>query len=255
MENRTEVKDSLSVALLCSAVTVILWFIPYAELLVYPFRIFVTLIHETGHAAAALLTLGSVNRITLDWNGSGAAETVGGMRLLISSAGYLGATAYGAGLLLLLRRARYAKPAALATAAVLLVVTMFFGGNPAVWLAGLLFAFVLFLLALKASVRFVQLFMSFLAVQSVLNAFYDLRVLLYLSVFDPSRLTDAQNMANATNGWIPAVVWAAGWGVLSLAILGITVVAYYRSIRPTSAAELPAPLLIPEETPPIFRAR
>lgn len=255
MNNRTEAKDSLSVVLLCSAVTVILWFIPYAELLVYPFRIFVTLIHETGHAAAAFLTLGSVRRITLDWNGSGAAETVGGIRLLISSAGYLGATVYGAALLLLLRRARYAKPAALATGATLLLVTALFGGNLAVWLAGLAFGFGLMLLALKASVRFVQLFMSFLAVQSVLNAFYDLRVLLYLSVFDPSRLTDAQNMANATNGWIPGVVWAAGWGVVSLAILGATVVTYYRSIRSEPVGEFPAPLLIPEDTRPLSRVR
>lgn len=255
MDSRAEVKDSLTMVLVCSAVTLVLWFIPYAEILVYPFRIFVTLIHETGHAAAAFLTLGSVNRITVDWNGSGAAETVGGMRLFISSAGYLGAAIYGAALLLLLRRSRYAKPAALVTGVVLLLVTLFLAGNLAAWLAGLVFGFGLLLLAFKASNRFIQFSMSFLAVQSLLNAFYDLRVLLYLSMFDPSRLTDAQNMANATNGWVPAVVWAVGWGALSLAILGATVVVYYRSLRSPSTLTLPPELLIPEETSPLSRVR
>jgi hypothetical protein len=251
MNSRTEVKDSLSVVLLCSAVTLVLWFIPYAELLVYPFRIFVTLIHETGHAVAALLTLGGVNRITIDWNGSGAAETVGGMRLFISSAGYLGAAVYGAGLMLLLRRARFAKPAALVTGVGLLLVTVFLAGNLTAWLAGLVFGLGLLFVAVKASIRFVQFFMSFLAVQALLNAFYDLRTLLYLSVFDPSRLTDAQNMAIASNGWIPAVVWAIGWGALSLAILAATVVVYYRSLRaPTTLQSLPE-LRIPERTPTV----
>jgi len=40
--------------LIATAISVVLWFVPYAEVLTYPFRIFVTFIHEGGHALAAL---------------------------------------------------------------------------------------------------------------------------------------------------------------------------------------------------------
>ncbi len=46
--------------LAAAAISIVLWFIPFAEVLTYPFRIFVTFIHEGGHAIAALLTGNSV---------------------------------------------------------------------------------------------------------------------------------------------------------------------------------------------------
>ena len=46
--------------LVAATLSVVLWFIPYAEILTYPFRIFVTFINEGGHAIAALLTGNSV---------------------------------------------------------------------------------------------------------------------------------------------------------------------------------------------------
>jgi hypothetical protein len=230
MQTESEVKASFKLLLVASAITVAIWFIPYAELLLYPFRLFVTFVHEAGHALAALGTFGSVRRISLDWNGNGLTETAGGARLLISSAGYLSTTVYGAALLLLLQRVRYARMAAGVTAALLLLITILFGGNLLAWLAGLAFAAGLIVMALKARPRVVHFFMSFLAVQSILNAFFDLRTLMYLSMFQPGVMTDAQNMAAATGGFIPGVVWAVGWSMLSVGILGTTLYFYYRSL-------------------------
>src|SRR5215471_15032282 len=230
-DNRAQAKAAFSLLLICSALSLALWFIPYVGFLTYPFRIFVTLIHETGHALASWLTFGQVNRIELDWSGNGVTWTNGGVRLLVSSAGYLGATAYGAALLLLLRRARMARVVAFASAAVLLSITIFLGGNLTVWVVGMFFGLGLLALSLIKSQRFVHFFMSFLAVQSVLNALYDLRVLIYLSAFEPDRPTDAQNMAAATNQLIPAAVWAIGWAAMALAILVVTLAVYYRSLR------------------------
>jgi len=229
--NRAQAKSAFTLLLICSALTVALWFVPYIGFLTYPFRIFVTLIHETGHALASWATFGQVNRIELDWNGNGVTWTNGGARLLVSSAGYLGATLYGAGLLLFLRRANMARVAAFVSSAVLLSITIFLGGNLTVWIAGVFFGLGLLALSLVKSQRFVHFFMSFLAVQSVLNALYDLRVLIYLSAFEPDRPTDAQNMAAATNQLIPAAVWAIGWAAMALAILTFTLAVYYRSLR------------------------
>src|SRR5437879_8697706 len=98
--------------LLAAILSVALWFIPFAEILSYPFRIFVTFIHEGGHAIAALVTGNSVQSLSVAMNGSGETYTTqGGMfsQVLVASAGYLGSMAFGALLLVLIRKAIAAR--------------------------------------------------------------------------------------------------------------------------------------------------
>jgi hypothetical protein len=230
MSSREEAKNAFSLLVICSALSLVLWFLPLGWVLTYPFRMFVTLIHEGGHAAAALISLGSVHRISLDWHGNGMTETSGGIGFLISSAGYLGATLYGAVLLLLLRKAERARPLALATGAVVLLETIVLGGNLVIWVAGLVVGLMLLAVGWMAPRRVVHFFMSFLAIQSVLNALFDIKALFYLSVFDENRLTDARNMAAATGNLVPATFWALAWGATAVAILAFTLVIYYKSL-------------------------
>jgi peptidase M50B-like protein len=245
MQSQSEVRSSFNLLVFASLLTLALWFIPFAGVITYPIRLFVTFIHETGHALAALATFGGVNRVALDWNGSGMTFTNGGWGLLISSAGYLATTLYGSSLLLLLRRQRNARTAAIGTGAVLLLMTAFFGGNIVAWLAGLVFGAGCLFLGLKGRPKLVHFLMSFLAVQCLLNAFYDLRALLYLSAFDPAFPTDARNMAQATGGILPPVIWAAGWVLLSAVVVVATLVVYYKSLRERAALpDAPLPSLI-----------
>jgi hypothetical protein len=105
--------------LVAAALSVLLWFIPYAEILTYPFRIFVTFIHEGGHAIAALLTGNSVASLSVAVNASGETHaTEGGFisQVLVSSAGYLGSMVYGALLLVLIRKAIAARIVLLSSA-------------------------------------------------------------------------------------------------------------------------------------------
>src|SRR4026208_1337476 len=104
--------------LVAATISVVLWFIPYAEVLTYPFRIFVTFIHEGGHAIAALLTGNSVASMSVATNASGETYTTyGGLfsEVLISSAGYIGAMSFGALLLVLIRKAIAARIVLLAS--------------------------------------------------------------------------------------------------------------------------------------------
>src|SRR5256885_8078656 len=98
--------------LIAATISVVLWFIPFAEFLTYPFRIFVTFIHEGGHAIAALLTGNSVASLSVQMNGEGETYTTNGgliSQIFVSSAGYLGAMAFGALLLVLIRKAVAAR--------------------------------------------------------------------------------------------------------------------------------------------------
>lgn len=229
MENQSEVRQSFKLLVIASVVTLALWFIPFASTLTYPVRLFVTLIHEAGHVLATLATFGTANWITLDWNESGQASGQGGLRFFISSAGYLSTIAYGSTLLLLLRRMRNARKVAIASAILTLFVTVFYGGNVLVWLTGGLFSALFLWLGLKANPKITHFFMSFLAVQCLLNALFHLRTLLFVSAFDPGVPSDAANMANATG--IPAIVWAVLWSGVSLFMIVATLVVYYRSLR------------------------
>jgi hypothetical protein len=250
MQSKSEVNDAFKLLIFATLLTLALWFIPFAGIITYPIRLFVTFIHETGHALAALATFGSVNRVKLEWNGSGVTFTQGGWGLLISTAGYLMTTLYGSALLLLLRRQRNARTAAIGTGALLLLITALFGGNIVAWLAGLVFGAGCLLLGLKGNPKVVHFLMSFLAVQCLLNAFYDFRALLYLSAFDPASPTDARNMSEATGGLLPPLIWAVGWLLLSAVVVIATLVVYYRSLREraTYLPDTPVPALISDHS-------
>src|SRR3982751_4806867 len=122
--------------LVAATISVLLWFIPYAEILTYPFRIFVTFIHEGGHAIAALLTGNSVMSLNVAMTGSGETYTTeGGLfsQVFVSSAGYMGATAFGALLLLLIRRAVAARVVLLGSSLLILALTIIYSLFKPMW--------------------------------------------------------------------------------------------------------------------------
>jgi hypothetical protein len=247
--------------LVAAALSVLLWFIPYAEILTYPFHIFVTFIHEGGHALAALVTGHSVESLSVATDGSGltVSSGQGGMfsRMFIASAGYLGAMTFGALLLVLIRRATAARIVLLSSAGLIFGLTMIFGlikpfysmtglwGVPFTLLAGSVISVALVLIARFASARVATFFVSFLAVQCVLNALFDLKTVLFLSSpFGPSVPTDAANMAQATG--IPALLWASLWIILAFGILWFAMRLYVAGRDQTFQPDLPF-----EDIPPV----
>jgi hypothetical protein len=233
--------------LLAAVLSIALWFIPFAEVLSYPFRIFVTFIHEGGHALAALVTGNSVQSLSVAMNGSGETYTTQGgviSQMIVSSAGYLGAMTYGALLLVLIRRSVAARLVLVGSAAVVFALTMIFGvvkpvmagtwgsisGLPFTLAAGVLISVGLFAVARFASARVATFLVSFLAVQCVLNALLDLKTVFFLSSpFAATVPTDAMNMANATG--VPALFWSVLWIATSVLILGVAVRQYVASQR------------------------
>ena len=246
--------------LIAATISIVLSFIPFAEFLTYPFRIFVTFIHEGGHALAALLTGNSVASLSVAMNASGETYTTQGgiiSQVLISSAGYLGSMAFGALLLTLIRKAIAARIVLLGCGILVFAMTMIFGfikplfwvnawsGIPFTLLAGLLISAGLVLIARFASARVATFFVSFLAVQCVLNALFDLKTVFFLSSpFGPSAQTDAMNMANATG--IPAIFWTVAWIAFALGILWFAMRLYVARRESSYQPDLPF-----EDTPPI----
>ena len=234
MNISNDARPQVRMLLVAAVIAIALWYIPIVGWLAYPFRIFVTFIHEGGHALAALLTGNSVASLSVALDGSGETFTSQGnifSQIFVSSAGYLGATAFGALLLVMIRRAVASRIVLIGSAVFILALTLIFGlvkpifsgawgsltGVPFTIVSGIALAAGLLAVAKYAKPRVASFFVSFLAVQCVLNALLDLKSIFFLSIPGSDKLTDAGNMQAATG--VPAMFWAIIWIGLSFLIL------------------------------------
>src|SRR5262249_36299179 len=92
--------DSIKFLIGAAVLTILISYLPIGWIVIYPIRLFVTFIHEGGHALVALFTLGSVEKLLIYADASGVTLTRGGIPPLIASAGYLTTSVVGAGLLI-----------------------------------------------------------------------------------------------------------------------------------------------------------
>jgi len=202
----------------------------------YPFKLLVVLMHESGHAIATLLVGGSVESIRVDPNEGGLTVSLARWTLLrtvvVKSAGYLGSAVSGCVLIWAAARAREARLPLVALAGWTAVVTLLWVRD----LFTLLFTAAV-TAAMLAAARFAPVLarralLVFLATFSALYALFDIKDdLLRLG---PPIGSDADALAGAT--MIPAVVWGLGWGALSLLLVALTLRIALRAPRPAAAA-------------------
>jgi len=235
-----DAKPQLTLLLLATVATVALWFIPYAEYLVYPIRLFVTFIHEGSHALVAILTGGSVQSLTIASDGSGAvyAAPSGFLgQILTSSAGYLGTAFFGVLMLYLIRRSVSPRRILFGAGAFVGVMTLVFGILSPIFnflslqvpfssllftvVAGAILSAGLFATARFASLRVANFAVAFLAVQCLLNALSDLKTVLLINapLVGSDISSDAGNMAAATG--IPGFLWVVVWIGISLFLMAV----------------------------------
>lgn len=233
-----DARPQVTMLLAATALTVVLWFIPYADYLVYPIRLFVTFVHEGSHALAAVVTGGSVASLTVLSDGSGAVYSAPSGwfgTVLTSSAGYLGTTLFGVAMLWLIRRSVSPHKVLFGCGAFVGVMTIVFGIVSPVFnflsvqvpfsslaftvAAGLLLTGALIGLSVYSGARVASFAVAFLAVQCLLNALSDLKTVFLLNapLVGSDIQTDAANMAAAT--LIPGFIWVIVWIAISLAMI------------------------------------
>lgn len=234
-------KMPFAVVILITVLSLALSDLPLFNVIYSPIEYFTTALHEIGHALACSATGGSVSGLTIVSDGAGHGGLTfcsGGVPFVFSQTGYLGTTFFGCLLLFLGRRENLTRPL-LVGLAVLLIFSVFFYMMPTLTMPryaqqGMLSMVVggLMAAALLAAARFLPLraasfLLAFLAVQTALNALYDILVLAQISLgmHGQSSFTDATNMANDTG--IPAFFWSLFWGLSSIAMLFLTVKAAY----------------------------
>jgi hypothetical protein len=235
-----DARPQFNLLLAATIVSIGLWLVsiwlPLIGYVVYPLQLFATFVHEGGHALAALVTGSSVQSLTVSPDGSGmvwSRSTGWFAQLFISSAGYLGTTAFGVGLLAWMRYGRSSRLALFLCSGIVGVLTIFFGFLAPIWnlfenvtlgsvaftiFSGMFLTGLLAAVAYFANLKWVNFALAFLAVQSLLNAVFSLRDLFLVSAFTNGH-SDAANMAAATG--IPAVAWVVIWILVSVGFISL----------------------------------
>ncbi len=187
------------------------------------FRVVNTLFHESGHALIALFTSGSVERIDLFADTSGACvyrSRYWLSRLLVNLAGY---PASSAAAWLMCYALHYNHTqwllyglAGLCVLNLLLWVRNRYG---IYWLLSFLVLLAICFYLDNAAVNFYFLFL--VAALNLVESVYSAWVLLYLSFSDPRHSGDARNLRQLT--FIPSFFWALFFVVQALLVAVLTV--------------------------------
>jgi hypothetical protein len=218
--------------LIASLITLALWFVPYSDYLLYPLRLFVTFIHESGHALATLASGGRVVSLTISPDGSGLTQSYlnPAWAWLTLSGGYLGTTIFGALLLQVDRlhsRHNAGRKTLYVAGGFLILVTLLWSWSSLFTIvSGLALGALLIVMGRYLSPKAADFVASFLAVQCCLNALGDLRILLHITTQGAGH-NDAAFMAQ--NYGLSPVVWSVTWGLMALTILALALRSYWRA--------------------------
>jgi hypothetical protein len=222
-------RNALWMAAIATGIVFILWNIPQLDFLLYPFRLFVTFVHEAGHSLMASFTGGGVESFTVLPDGTGFARTWGGNRALILPAGYLGAAFFGAGLFYAVNTVPFPRKIALALGTFIVIISLFMGAQGIALIIGVLTGVALIFLSIRGSIELNMFVLNFLAIITGLNAALDVIQLVGNTNIGLGNIQNDAAALAALTPPIPAAFWALLWALIAVGALGASV--YYSVIR------------------------
>lgn len=185
----------------------------YIPILNWPFTWIQTFFHEISHGLAAIATGGRVSHIEIHLRGSGLCYTSGGIRFIVTSAGYLGASLFGVLLILSVSMLSHRQASMLAIALAGLTF-----GSLLLWARDLVTILILLsitavcLLPIKNNwhPKAIHILLQFIGCYVLLDAIKS-----PLWLIDGRSLGDGATLAQLT--LVPELVWVALWEICALA--------------------------------------
>ncbi len=176
--------------------------------LLYPIRIFVTVLHEFGHAFAAIISGGSVDYIQINPDSGGLTVTRGGSQGLIILGGYLGSVSFGNALVFI----GAAKPKWIKSTLIVIITILVLAGI--IWFNSV-FTF-LILVGFAVSLYFIGFKTRYARESLLVLGVLSLLYILQDTAHGP--VSDLQAFESEI-GLFPAGVWMILWLCLALALL------------------------------------
>jgi hypothetical protein len=215
-----------------TAVTALLYLVPWLRWLAWPLLLLSTVAHEMAHGVAAVFVGGRFEALLMWSDGSGAAAWsahVGRLgRAFVAAAGLVGPALAAAGLFIAGRSPKGTKGSLIACGVVLLVADL--------WVVRTLFGF-MFVGLLAAALIVVGVYgrpwlaqstLVFLAVQLALSVFSRADYLFTATARTAGGPMPSDTARIAEALLLPYWFWGACCGLLSLAVLGVALHSYLR---------------------------
>jgi hypothetical protein len=202
------------------AVSLVVSLTPWAQVVLYPFKLFTTGAPVGGLAVMTGRGRGRVTSIAIEPDTSGLTQglvPVGRVaRGLVASSGYLGAAVVGCLLMAATRVERWAHVILLSLGAFMLLTLVLWMRNLFGFGVVLAWSVALVTLVRHGNATALRFLLSLLAIQVALNSVYDIRVLFLVD----RGHSDAATMARLF--LLPSWAWATAWMLTSVAMLGAT---------------------------------
>jgi len=213
--------------------------VPFGSLILYPFTLLGTWVHEMGHGITSLLVGGTFDRLYIFANASGLAYTAvapGWRHGLVSLGGLLGPPIVGALVLLLARGPRRARIVLFALAGALALSLLVWVRSVTGWISMPLVTIGIGLVAWKAAparrLFVAQLVGALLALDTVSGLDYLFRENVFVDGRD--RASDIANVATALGGHY--LVWGFLVAGVSLAMVGAAMWVALRKAQTSTTA-------------------
>jgi hypothetical protein len=230
-------RRALLITVIAIIIVYVMWNIPALSMILYPLRLFTTYVHEAGHAVATIISGGHVLGFLVSPDGSGLTTRAGGWDWLIGPAGYLGAALFGSALFYVINRMpRYVNGIAVLLGAAMVIFTVLFArsdeqGLPVALLLGVGAGMLLIVLGMRVHGAITLLILNVLAVSTALEAFFDLRYLIWASGASRGAvMNDAAQFSQRVTPLIPPALIALIWAAIAIIMFGIAL--YYGVWKP-----------------------
>jgi hypothetical protein len=186
--------------------------------ILYPLKLLVVFFHESSHALMTVATGGSVQELVLSPMQGGYVVSVGGNRFLTLSVGYLGSLLWGVVIYLIAVRTQLEKAMMILLGAIVIAIAVAFSRELFALGFAVTTGVVLILMGWKVPIEINDLVLRVVGMSNMIYVPIDI----YSDTIARSELrSDAFMLAEEFGGatWL----WGAGWLVISLIMLALTV--------------------------------
>ncbi len=216
---------SLLMLLIATVITIIIWFLPFGRLILYPFTILGTWFHEMGHGLTSLMLGGHFDRLEIFSNGSGLAYTaIRGLLVnkelesaLVAAGGLIAPPIFGTIFMVSGKNPKVASiTLSIFSVALLTSLAIWVRSSYGLGVIGAI-AFVISLIAFKGSATVKQFSIQFLGVQAILNTYQQIDYLFTEKVEIDGKAMLSDTGSIASNLLLPYWFW--GGAILFFSVL------------------------------------
>lgn len=192
----------------------IISFILWDTILIYPVKLFVVLLHEISHGIAAIISGGKIVEMNIDLNLGGKCITQDGNSFLIASAGYLGSFLFG----LFIFYSTYKKNLSTYVIIIIAVIIFLFAvntiNNSMISFFAISFSVLLFIIIKFTPRLFSNYVLKSIGLISCLYVLFDIKD----DILRNNNLYSDASIVAELSG-IPSLVWGLIW--FSISLIGI----------------------------------